>query len=427
MNCPVEPSRETGGSIAAGSAAGPSRVRWPRLFSADDPAARNHPKFVSEWVDALLGAAVEVQASDVHLTPDDGALNVRWRLDGVLSDVTTLPKALAANVIARLKVLSELLSYHTETPQEGRLRWRDEQVEMRFSTFPTIYGERGVVRLFVGSRRFRWIDDLGLPSDVQRTVSDMLRETSGVALIAGPAGSGKTTTAYAALREIQQREGSGKSLLTLEDPVEAVLTGVTQSQVNRAAGFDYAVGLRSLMRQDPDVLLVGEIRDRETAETVFQAGLTGHLVLSTYHAGSAAEAVSRLTDMGIEPYLLRSGLLGILCQRLVRQLCHCGEWTDAEEEQLGLPVGRSRRAVGCADCAGSGYAGRFVLAEFLAPQFKQVGQAILSRADAGEIREQAMLAEMITLGQRAVDAVRSGVTSARETRRVLGFHPLESI
>ena len=414
--------------IAGPAAKSPdAATRWPRLFIGEDPAKRAHPKFVSEWVDALLSAAVEVQASDLHLTPDENRLIVRWRLDGVLSDVTTLPKSLAANVVARLKVLSELLSYQSELPQEGRLRWRDGQVEMRFSTFPTIYGERGVVRLFVGSKRFRWIDDLGLPGDIQRTVSDMLRETAGVALISGPAGSGKTTTAYAALREIHQREGAGKSLLSLEDPVEAVLQGVTQSQVNRAAGFDYAAGLRSLMRQDPDVLLVGEIRDRETAETVFQAGLTGHLVISTYHAGSAAEAISRLTDMGIEPYLIRSGLLGILCQRLVRQLCPCAEWTDAEEEQLGLPVGRSRKAIGCSDCAGSGYAGRFVLAEFLKPQAKPVGQAIMSRADAAEIREQAIQGEMVALGRRAVDAVRTGVTSAREIRRVLGFQPLESI
>ena len=366
------------------------------------------------------------QVSDVHLTPDAQALEISWRLDGVLSPATKLPKHLAPNVIARLKVLSELLTYHAELPQEGRLRWESSDVEMRFSTFPTIYGERGVIRLFIGSSRYRMIDDLGFPADLDAGLRELLRETSGVLLIAGPAGSGKTTTAYAALREIQRTSAAAKSLLSIEDPVEAVLAGVTQSQVNRAAGFDYAIGLRSLMRQDPDVVLVGEIRDRETAETVFQAGLTGHLVLSTYHAGNAAEAVSRLSDMGIEPYLLRSGLLGILCQRLVRRLCDCGVWSESDADQLGLPVTKSRVEVGCERCGQRGYAGRFVLAELLLPDEKQLAQAILSRADAEEIRSQAIQTGMTSLGQRGLDAVRSGVTSARELRRVLGFRPLEA-
>ncbi len=398
----------------------------PALPRAEDSAARNHPKFVSEWVDQLLAAAVSAQASDLHLTPDEQSLQVHWRLDGVLSFVASLPKALAPNVIARLKVLSELLTYHTELPQEGRLRRESSEVEMRFSTFPTIYGERGVVRLFIGSQAFLRMDDLGLPDEVQTSLRSLLQETAGVVLITGPAGSGKTTTAYASLREIQQTTGTGKSLLTVEDPVEAVLPGVTQSQVNRAAGFDYAVGLRSLMRQDPDVVLVGEIRDSETAQTVFQAGLTGHLVLSTYHAGHAAEAVSRLSDMGIEPYLLQSGLLGILCQRLVRRLCPCAAWSESETEQLGLPLARSRIETGCDRCSGTAYAGRFLLAELLNPHEKLLGQAILSRADADEIRRQALQSGMISVGQRGLEAVRAGLTSARELRRVLGFRPLEA-
>jgi type II secretory ATPase GspE/PulE/Tfp pilus assembly ATPase PilB-like protein len=396
----------------------------PRFPAADEAALRN-PKFVSEWVEALLRAAVEAQVSDVHLTPDAHSLDIQWRLDGVLAPAAKLPKQIAPNIIARLKVLSELLTYHAELPQEGRLRWESADVEMRFSTFPTIYGERGVIRLFIGSSRYRLIEDLGFPDDLEGAWRDLLRETSGVLLIAGPAGSGKTTTAYAALREIQRTSASAKSLLSLEDPVEAVLPGVTQAQVNRAAGFDYAVGLRSLMRQDPDVVLVGEIRDRETAETVFQAGLTGHLVLSTYHAGHAAEAVSRLSDMGIEPYLLRSGLLGILCQRLVRRLCDCAAWSDSEADHLGLPVSQSRIETGCERCGARGYTGRFVLAELLLPDDKHLAQSILARADADEIRSQAIRSGMSSLGQRGLEAVRSGETSARELRRVLGFRPLE--
>lgn len=398
------------------------------LFSPiDDQTLKNQPKFVSEWVDQLLRAAIGAQASDVHLTPHEKSFDVHWRIDGILSPVGTLPKSVAPNIISRLKVLAELLTYHTEQPQEGRLRWETSDVEMRFSTFPTIYGERGVIRLFIGSARFHRIDDLGFPNDLLPPIRHLLQETSGVVLVTGPAGSGKTTTAYAALREIQHQCGAEKSLLTIEDPVEAVLRGVTQSQVNRAAGFDYAVGLRSLMRQDPDVVLVGEIRDRETAETVFQAGLTGHLVLSTYHAGNAADAVSRLTDMGIEPYLLRSGLLGILCQRLVRRLCDCGEWTEGESEQLGLPVSKSRKEVGCEACGRSGYAGRFLLSELLLPDEARLAKAILSRADADEIGRQAVRSGMIGLGQRGLEAVREGLTSARELRRVLGFRPLEAV
>lgn len=399
----------------------------PQLISPGADPAQLPPKFVSDWVDRLLTAATEARASDVHLNPDADSLQVLWRLDGLLTPAAALPKALAPNVIARLKVLSELLTYHTEVPQEGRLRSGPADVEMRFSTFPTIYGERGVIRLFIGSQRYRFLNDLGLPADLEPRFAEMLQETAGVVLMTGPAGSGKTTTAYAALRAIQSEQGAGKSLLSIEDPVEAVLSGVTQSQVNRAAGFDYVVGLRSLMRQDPDVVLVGEIRDRETAETVFQAGLTGHLVLSTYHAGSAAEAVSRLAEMGIEPYLLRSGLLGILCQRLVRRLCDCGVWSESEEARLGLPIGRTRQEQGCAACNGAGFTGRLLLAELMLPQRASLSQAILAQADAGEIRAQAIRSGMVSLGRRALEAVESGKTSAREIRRVLGFRPLEEL
>lgn len=395
----------------------------PSVGSATD-VTQLPPKFVSDWVDRLLTAAVEARASDVHLNPDAESLQVQWRIDGLLTPVATLPKALAPNVIARLKVLSELLTYHTEVPQEGRLRSGNADVEMRFSTFPTIYGERGVIRLFIGSQRYRFINDLGLPPDLKAQFSELLRETSGVILLTGPAGSGKTTTAYAALRDLQAEQGTGKSLLSIEDPVEAVLPGVTQSQLNRAAGFDYVVGLRSLMRQDPDVVLVGEIRDRETAETVFQAGLTGHLVLSTYHAGSAAEAISRLSEMGIEPYLLRSGLLAILCQRLVRRLCDCAVWSETEESKLGLSLSRTRIEQGCDGCSG-GYSGRMLLAELLLPQADGLSQAILSRADAAAIRAAARSSGMVSLARCGLEAVETGRTSTREIRRVLGFRPLE--
>ena len=389
-----------------------------------DPAKLS-PTFVSEWVDRLLAAAIEVRASDIHLNPDAESLQVLWRLDGILQQAAALPKAIAPNIIARLKVLSELLTYHTEIPQEGRLRRGPLNVEMRLSTFPTIYGERGVIRLFIGAQQFHFIDDLGLPGDLRPRFADLLRETAGVVLMTGPAGSGKTTTAYAALRDLQSEHGVQKCLLSIEDPVEAVLPGVTQSQLHRSAGFDYVVGLRSLMRQDPDVLFVGEIRDRETAETVFQAALTGHLILTTYHAGTSAEAVSRLSEMGIEPYLLRSGLLGILCQRLVRQLCQCATWSEANDDKLGLPIERTRMPRGCDDCGQSGYSGRILLAELLVPQSPSLSDAILRQADSGEIRARAIQSGMVSLSRRGIQAVSAGQTSAREIRRVLGIRSLE--
>jgi type II secretory ATPase GspE/PulE/Tfp pilus assembly ATPase PilB-like protein len=292
---------------------------------------------------------------------------------------------------------------------------------MRLSTFPTLYGEKAVVRIFAGSGCYQWPADLGLPVDVQTRLLDLLLETAGALLITGPAGSGKTTTAYACLRELQRTAGAGKSIVSLEDPVESVLADVTQSQVNRAAGFDYATGLRSLLRQDPDVILVGEIRDRETAETVFQACLTGHLVLTTFHAGSAAEAVCRLNDMGIESYLLRAGLLAILCQRLFRELCDCARWTNDETERLGYDAPRVRIPVGCTHCDGTGYRGRMLLAELLFPDDGQVAQAILTRSEAAELNNLAVRSGMNSIGHRALQAVIAGRISPAEARRVLGF------
>lgn len=378
-------------------------------------------KYVTEIVAYILRAACEARASDIHFTVGADELNVLWRIDGVLQQVAMLPRTLAPNVIARLKVLAELLTYRTDVPQEGRLRDSSADVEMRLSTFPTLYGEKGVVRLFANSEQYRWPVELGLPDDLLQELLSLLHETAGAVLITGPAGSGKTTTAYACLRELQREADGGKSLVSLEDPIESVLTGVSQSPVNRTVGFDYATGLRSLMRQDPDVILVGEIRDRETAETVFQACLTGHLVLSTFHAGSSAEAISRLGDMGIEPYLLRTGLRAIVCQRLFRRLCECAEWTSDETAKLGFDVPRVRISKGCDRCAGTGYSGRLILAELLHPDGNEVGRAIIERREASEIQERAIQSGFVSVSERALSAISAGATSPAEVRRVLGF------
>lgn len=394
---------------------------FSRLTSRLQSLEELHPQFVAQAVDQTLLEAVEVRASDVHITPARERVRIDFRVDGVLQHAAELPARLATNVVARLKVLADLLTYRIDVPQEGRIKEGPAGVEMRLSTFPTIFGEKAVVRLFVGSGQYLLPGDLGLPADVAAGLERALHETAGVLLLAGPAGSGKTTTAYASLRELQRRFSDSKALATLEDPVEAVLPGVVQSAIQPAHGFDYATGLKSLLRQDPDVLLVGEIRDPETAETVFRAGLTGHLVLTTFHAGGAAEAVSRLRDLGIEPYLLRAALLAIVCQRLVRRLCECGTWSDTAAIELGLTIPRSRVATGCLACGAGGYVGRLVLVELLQDQLPALAQSILSGADAVELQQRAVAEGMRSFASRALDALARGQTSAIEIRRVLGF------
>ncbi|HET6422852.1 MAG TPA: ATPase, T2SS/T4P/T4SS family, partial [Planctomycetaceae bacterium] len=339
-------------------------------------------------------------ASDIHLRPSADGLEISWRLDGVLSALTVWPKAWAANVIARMKVLAQLLTYRTELPQEGRLQTATPGVEMRLSTFPTLHGEKAVVRLFVASGQYRLLEDLALPADLAGSLRHLLQETAGVFVVSGPAGSGKTTTAYACLREMQRASNGARSLVTLEDPIEAELTGVAQTQVHRPAEFTYPLGLRSLLRQDPDVIFVGEIRDRETAATSFQAGLAGHLVLTTFHAGSAAEALVRLVDLGVEPYLLRAGLRGILCQRLLRQRCDCAA------------------PAGCELCWHTGYRGRRVIAELLSPTAVRSGPAW--SANLTEWQAAAVAGGMIPLETRAADAITAGWTTPEEVYRVLG-------
>jgi general secretion pathway protein E len=386
-----------------------------------DPAS---PLYASQVVETLLLAAQEAGASDVHLQPVPAGLAVRWRVDGVLQEVAHIPRGTASDIVSRLKVLAELPTYRSDVPQEGRIRKEGKKetgyVEMRVSTFPTLHGERAVVRLFAAENTFSFVNELGLPAELENALLRAIGETSGAILLTGPAGSGKTTTAYACLRQIGRQSVQSRNLITLEDPIEVALPGVSQSQVQPSAGFTLATGLRSLMRQDPEVILVGEVRDTQTAETVFQAALTGHLVISSFHAGSTAGALSRLLDMGIEPYLLTSGLRTVMHQRLVRRLCDCST-PAGSAELLDLPAAAARKAAGCDRCRSTGYLGRTVLAELLPPLIGKLRQAALAHSDTSELAHAGVEAGMITIFRRAVAAVEAGLTDPAEVRRVLGF------
>ena len=382
------------------------------------------PTYATEFADQLLHAAVQAKTSDIHIQPTADGIDVRWRIDGVLQPVGAFSPGDQTNVVSRLKVMADLLTYRTDVPQEGRIRDRFDGVEMRISTFPTLFGERAVVRLFAVQNDLQHLDQLGLDETTISRLREMLAETTGAILITGPAGSGKTTTAYACLRELAKASDGGRSIVSLEDPIEVAVPGVSQSQVNSSVGFDLVSGLKSMLRQDPEVMLVGEMRDQVTAEVAIQAALTGQLVLTTFHAGSSVEAIGRLIDMAIEPYLVRSAVLGVLSQRLVRRLCECAAQSDDANERLGLPVEQHRIAAGCERCNHSGYRGRLVLTELLEVQASDMAGAIITNADTRALAEFASQQGMESLWQRAITAVAAGDTSAAEVRRVLGFRSL---
>ena len=379
--------------------------------------------YVPDIVDLLLRQARGNRASDIHLIPEDDGLRVQWRIDGVLETVAVLHRELSPRIVARLKVLCGLLTYRTDVPQEGRVSREYSAAEVRVATFPTLHGEKAAVRLFAESHTLRRLAQLGLPPEIEFALRQQLQATDGVILLTGPSGSGKTTTVYACLRDILAESGDARSIMTLEDPIEVAVAGITQSQVRPTVGFDLAAGLRSLMRQDPDVIMVGEIRDPGTAEVVFQAALTGHLVLTTFHAGSAVEAITRLLDMGIEPYLLRSTLRSVVCQRLLRRC-------SAAPHLPGSPAILPNREISSDKSRPSetpaqveplnDYHGRIVIAEMLNPDVPEVANALLQRQDARRLAAVAKAAGFRTLRDAASEAVADGLTTIEEVFRVLG-------
>ncbi|MBJ7414840.1 MAG: Flp pilus assembly complex ATPase component TadA [Niveispirillum sp.] len=378
---------------------------------------------VVRQVGDLVQKALSMRATDIHVEPMADRLVVRYRVDGMLGETETLPRRDAPGLVSRLKVMAGLDIGERRLPQDGRIRqtYGGRDIDFRIATVPTVHGEDVVLRVLdqAGGGGAR-LNGLGLSPLVEQALAAELERPHGIVLVTGPTGSGKTTTLYAGLRGM---DAASRKILTVEDPVEYVLDGVNQTQVKPSIGLTFAHVLRSFLRQDPDVILVGEIRDGETAAIAVQAALTGHLVLSTLHTNSAAGALPRLMDMGVDPYLLSATINGVLAQRLVRTLCpHCKgerELTAASAAALGLPPAPARigRAVGCPACGGSGYRGRRALAEWL-PVDEAVRTLVRAGADASRLEEAMAARGFPTLAQAGMQLVLDGLTTPEEVMRV---------
>ncbi|MDZ7664892.1 MAG: type II secretion system ATPase GspE [Desulfotignum sp.] len=380
---------------------------------------------VIRLVNRMISQAVKAGASDIHIEPFQHSLKIRYRIDGILYERLTPPKGIQASLVSRIKVMASMNIAEKRIPQDGRAQVRigDQEIDIRISTVPTSYGERLVMRLLNKSGYFLSLDQFGLSDDHFERLNRIIRQTHGIVLVTGPTGSGKTTTLYAALSQINSPD---KNIITIEDPVEYNLTGIGQIQVNAKTGVTFARGLRAIVRQDPDVILVGEIRDIETAGIAIQSALTGHLVFSTLHTNDAAGAVTRLKDLGVEPYLIASSVNAIIAQRLVRILCpHCRRPYILTPEDVktihingsdlvGTHVYKPR---GCTHCFDTGYLGRQAIFEVLELD-DEIRQLILQTSETNKIREMAIHKGMSTLRSDGMAKVLQGVTSIREVFRV---------
>lgn len=376
-------------------------------------------------VNLILFQALKERASDIHIQPYEKELKVRYRIDGILHDVLTPPKHYQKALISRVKIMSNLDIAEHRLPQDGRatIKVGDRQIDIRVSVIPTAFGERVVMRLLDKETLFLSLEKLGISEERFLEVNNLIHASHGIILVTGPTGSGKTTTLYAALDKINSPD---KNIITVEDPIEYQLEGISQIQVRPRIGLTFASGLRSIVRQDPDIIMVGEIRDLETAEIAIHASLTGHLVFSTLHTNDAPGAITRMLEMGIEPYLISSSVIAIIAQRLVRLICpRCKESYLPEEESLReiglnseqLAEGKLYRGRGCSHCLNTGYRGRTGIYELLTMNEK-IRELVLSRTEANTIRKRAVEDGMITLRQDGAHKVLKGLTTIEEVLRV---------
>ena len=415
-------------SGASGGAARPSGVanfeQLLELGNVKDPEAND--QHIVNIVDWLLQYAFDQRASDIHIEPRREVARMRFRIDGLLHSIYEFPANIATAIISRIKILGRMNVAEKRKPQDGRLKTKNPdglESELRLSTMPTAFGEKLVMRVFDPEVLLRNFDQLGLVADDFQRWNAMLHAPHGVVLVTGPTGSGKTTTLYSSLKTLATEE---VNVSTVEDPIEMVEEAFNQTQVQHNIGLDFAAGIRTLMRQDPDIIMVGEVRDIETAQMAVQAALTGHLVLSTLHTNDAPSSVSRLLDLGVPAYLLRSSVVGIMAQRLVRTLCkHCKAETvleDVDWEALVRPwkIAKPPRvysAAGCLECRNTGYAGRQGIYEIM-PLTTSLQALIKDDCDMNQLRLQAMREGMRTLRLAGAQKVAAGITSLEEVLRV---------
>jgi general secretion pathway protein E len=374
---------------------------------------------IIKLINATITKAVKARASDIHLEPFENKLSIRFRVDGVLREVLQYQKNITQMIISRIKIMSKLDISERRLPQDGRISISvgKRDIDLRVSTLPSSFGERVVLRILEKDKTHIQLEQLGFSLDILKNFRKNLSKNEGIILVTGPTGSGKTTSLYSGLREISDRS---QNILTIEDPVEYALDGIGQTQVNNKTGLTFAKGLRAILRQDPDIVMVGEIRDKETAEIAIQASLTGHLVLSTVHTNSAVNAITRLRDMGIEPYLLSSSLIFVLSQRLVRKLCPSCKTVDEDNKNI-LEKYKIKdnvfKSVGCDSCDNTGYKGRLSIGEFVAIDEK-ISDFIHNSASENEISDYVYKGNK-KIYENGLQVVANGDTSISELMRVI--------
>lgn len=424
---------EQGKDVAAEDISESSGISDMEFTEPEDLIEARDEAPIIKFINTLLFRAVREHASDIHIECFEKEVSVRFRKDGILHDVTTVPKTVQSSVISRVKIMSELDIAERRKPQDGgiRLRIGGRDIDVRVSTVPTSWGESVVMRLLYRSSVLKSFEDLGLEGEKLGLVESLVRRPHGIVLVTGPTGSGKTTSLYAALQRINLPD---KKIITIEDPVEYQIQGINQIQVNAKVDLTFANGLRSILRQDPDVILVGEIRDKETADISMNASLTGHLVFSTLHTNDSVSAVTRLTDMGVEPFLIASTLSAVIAQRLVRVLCpRCRERYEPLSDELDraglsrktVPDGGLYRARGCAECMDTGFSGRIAIFEILVVD-DRLKTAIVGSPDSSTLKNEALARGLVTLRMDGAEKVARGITSVDEVLRVTEEETAES-
>ncbi len=385
---------------------------------------RNNGNVVIQLVQDILEKAISLVASDIHLEPTEESLRVRFRVDGMLYDQESIAEAIMHQVLSRIKVLANVDIAEKRVPQDGTfsITVNENSVDLRVSTFPSQFGEKIVVRILDRTVHTMELEKIGMHTNTLTTFKRLINQSSGFFLVVGPTGSGKTTTLYAALDYLNHPE---KNIITLEDPIEYRVGNITQGQIRPEAGFTFEKGIRALLRQDPDVLMVGEIRDKQTARIAIEAALTGHVVLSTLHTNDAASTIMRLMDMGIEPFLMNASINGVLAQRLARRICNeCKQEVEpnvqerAILQELGFELTQVFRGEGCTACFGSGYKGRIGIFELLV-MTNELRELIVQNPSFDALAQQALTDGMHTLLNDALEKVKNGTISVQELARIL--------